>query len=440
MASGSGLPSRSRLALWRVEKLPIADIREQLEAASLPTSGTKRVLAKRLYDHLSSRASEPARETGSERETPHSSNASGEELERRGRSTERRRRRRRSRPVHRRRHSHSLRRSRSRSPLSSSSSHSSSSNSTTSPPSRSSSTGRSSQSRSASPRRRRRRRRPRSHGRSRTRSRTVSHKRRSHDRRRGRRSHSGSYRRGRSLGSLPPVPRSLKRGIHRGEFVELHKLLHANLTSACERGSRHKHSGRNAPGFSRPAAVITDLATWAEAWSTYAAVLVSFYPHLAPRLFLYQHFITLKSRSFQPSAWLRYDTEFRLKLAANNSWHFELVDTELWASCFSADGLSPAIPTPAPMACFTCGSLSHLYAACPQRTRRSNQPRQDTSRQDKPRTDTSTKPAAADQQEPCYIYNDKGRCFRGERCPYLHVCTYCGGQHSRRGCPDPRAR
>ena len=66
------------------------------------------------------------------------------------------------------------------------------------------------------------------------------------------------------------------------------------------------------------------------------------------------------------TAWLRYDSEFCLKLAANRSCRFDLVDTELWASCFAADSLSAADQAPPPMSCYTCGSLSHLYAACPQ--------------------------------------------------------------------------
>ena len=67
----------------------------------------------------------------------------------------------------------------------------------------------------------------------------------------------------------------------------------------------------------------------------YAAVLTAYFPHLAPRLFQYQHFLTLKSRAFQPAAWLHYDTDFRLKLAANGSWRFDAIATELWATCFA---------------------------------------------------------------------------------------------------------
>ena len=122
------------------------------------------------------------------------------------------------------------------------------------------------------------------------------------------RSRRSRHRRGRShpsTGNLPPVPKKLKRRIRRGELVELHLLLHANLTRAS--GTKRGRSRSEAASL-RPIAAITDLAGWAEAWSVYAAVLGSFYPHLAPRLFLYQHFIVLKSRSFQPAAWLRYVT------------------------------------------------------------------------------------------------------------------------------------
>ena len=113
-----------------------------------------------------------------------------------------------------------------------------------------------------------------------------------------------------------------------------------------------------------------------EAWSVYAAVLTAYFPHLAPRLFHYQHFLALKSRAFQPSAWLRYDIDFRLKLAANGSWRFDAVDTELWATCFAADSLAmPHAPAPS---CYVCQSTTHFYAQCPQRrlaaTRPASQP------------------------------------------------------------------
>ena len=41
-------------------------------------------------------------------------------------------------------------------------------------------------------------------------------------------------------------------------------------------------------------------------------------------------------------------------------------------------------------------------------------------------------------QEQCMIFNDKGRCFRGPRCPYTHSCLFCGGPHAKRVCPALR--
>ena len=76
----------------------------------------------------------------------------------------------------------------------------------------------------------------------------------------------------------------------------------------------------------------------------YAAVLCSFYPHLTPRLFLYQHFVTLKSRSFQATAWLCYDTQFRLKLAANNSWDFNATTLQASRQPPGGNSRSPVRP------------------------------------------------------------------------------------------------
>ena len=67
---------------------------------------------------------------------------------------------------------------------------------------------------------------------------------------------------------------------------------------------------------------ISTLQQWLEAWSLYCSALTQYYPHIAPKLFKYQQFIAAKSKKFKPHAWLMYDTEFRLKLAANKSIKF----------------------------------------------------------------------------------------------------------------------
>ena len=83
---------------------------------------------------------------------------------------------------------------------------------------------------------------------------------------------------------------------------------------------------------------------------------------------------------------------------------------------FAADG--PASAQPAVHACFSSGSTSHLYATCPQRRSATNirpAPKQDNLQ---PLTSSVTVNPMGNPQEVCYIYNNKGRCFRGQRCPY----------------------
>ena len=77
---------------------------------------------------------------------------------------------------------------------------------------------------------------------------------------------------------------------------------------------------------------INTLQQWLEAWSLYCSTLVRYFPHVAPKLFKYPQFIAAKSRKFKPHAWLVYDTEFRLKLAANKSLSFHVMDSEIWAT------------------------------------------------------------------------------------------------------------
>ena len=228
------------------------------------------------------------------------------------------------------------------------------------------------------------------------------------------------------MSTLPAVPDKIKGRIRRGEYIDLSVLLQTNITKASERAE---------PENKQRSATIANFESGGEQSQKTNSdqlpslisragrrpgvftqqFLSSFHPHIAPRLFQYQHFLTLKSRSFQTKGWLRYDTVFRLKLAVNNSWHFETVDTELWASCFAADGLTTAQPQA--QACFSCGSTSHLYAACPHR-RLPN-----TLRVASGQRSDNTKPLATagkeqpvvpmgDLQEACFIYNDRGRCLR----------------------------
>ena len=241
-------------ALWRIEKLPLAEIRERLTAADLQSNGTKRTVARRLLDHLRSQEASESEATGSEVSDQQHTNEIPDQSTDGTAATSRCRGRTR----------HGRRSSQAHSPLSSRDvravrqllrrrprgrTPSPSTTSSSSPRSLSSDTA---SSVSTSARRRRRHRSSRSRTRSRSRHGRSSH------RRRGR--HSATRRPRRQTGNLPPIPDKLKGRIKRGEFV--------NLTKASGRKrDRYAADTRDA----RRAAAIADFESWMEAWSVYAA-------------------------------------------------------------------------------------------------------------------------------------------------------------------------
>ena len=222
----------------------------------------------------------------------------------------------------------------------------------------------------------------------------------------------------------------VRHAIERGEFVELSKLLTTHLGS----GSSSKRSSSTRS--------ITGLESWLEAWSIYAAVLSSHKPHLAPDLFQYQDFITMSSCRFQPYAWLQYDAQFRLKMASNPGTCWSSINPELVATWLSADA------TKRTSTCFSCGSPNHMSADCPLRV----PPKNSASRcpvcnisghmaRDCPQLASnkqSKTSSRAKDDKYCHLYNKRGTCFRGSRCPYNHACSECNGGHPSRAYPQAR--
>ena len=142
----------------------------------------------------------------------------------------------------------------------------------------------------------------------------------------------------------------MQRAIEHGEFIDFSDLLAEHLTRAGKSAKTKKATQTRH---------IASLDTWLEAWTLYATVLTNAKPQLAPELFKYQAFITKTSQRFQPYAWLQYDSQFRLKLAADKFMRWSAADPELTATWLSADA------TKAKQPCFSCGSPDHLAPHCP---------------------------------------------------------------------------
>ena len=226
-----------------------------------------------------------------------------------------------------------------------------------------------------------------------------------------------------------PVQHKVRHAIERGEYVELNKLLVVPLGSGKSKKSSCTWS-------------ITSLESWLEAWSTFAAVLSTHNRDLAPDLFQYQAFITRSSLRFQPYAWLQYDIQFRLKLAANPSLRWASTDTELVATWLSADAAKRTA------SCFSCGCPDHLSADCPLRPptksltahcsicKASGHIARDCPQLPSDKRSKSGPEPKDDKY--CRIYNRRGSCFRESKCTYYHACSQCNGGHPR--CAYPQAR
>ena len=239
-----------------------------------------------------------------------------------------------------------------------------------------------------------------------------------------------------------PVPQKFSKSIVRGEFIEFPKLLAGHMAMAGvlrQPKSGHEPEPRG----------ITGLDTWLDAWCIFASVLTAVKPRLAPDLFRYQNYIVLASRRFQPHAWLQYDIQFRLKMASNPDMSWSTADPELTATWLSADAILPKVN------CYLCGSPNHLAPTCPANTvgksaglrcpvcngdghtARSCPMLAPTSQKQQKSLPSSDHKGISDNKI-CRIFNQKGSCFRGSRCPYfhIHVCNKCKGGHPERACPD----
>ena len=311
-ATASLPPLPPSMALYRVAKLPIAEICMRLTAFGLRTDGTKQILAARLHTYLQTLPEPPESPTGTDDGSDHDSAASfdaTEESPRRGRhgrraAREKSRHGRRSRQRHchgrlsqgdakairallrchdrRRPHSSPSRsrsRSRSWSPATTASDRSSEESSRSSPRITASSPSPSrSVSSESSLQRSRRRSRGRTHRTSTCKTRRSRHSRQHHHR---------DDSSGKLTGTLPAILDRMKGRIRRGEFVELDMLLQVNLRASGP--GRTRSDGATGPDSRyQRRATINDFTSWTEAWSVYAAVLTAYFPHLAPRLFHYQ--------------------------------------------------------------------------------------------------------------------------------------------------------
>ena len=182
--------------------------------------------------------------------------------------------------------------------------------------------------------------------------------------------------------------------------------------------------------------VIPDLATWAQCFAIYVAVVGARFPKHIPELMAYQAIICRASLKHIPElmayqaiicraslkyrwpSWVVYDQNFRQEAAGNPAQSWAKVDPSTYAQCFTGQALSSE------NWCQKCQCLDHTTAHCPYRQRK---------RPWNPGTGAGEGHVPArpkHEQQVCIKYNKfNGDCKFGRECRFLHVCSTCREPH-----------
>lgn len=254
--------------------------------------------------------------------------------------------------------------------------------------------------------------------------------------------------------AIPPVPDSIKKKVEKGEYLDFNSLLQDNMYPLPGNDPSYTLSVCPDPDSSSQGVIIsqarqkrpsiTDLPTWLQAWNVYVVLVTYREPHRALDLLLYQRFICDVSTRTPPSAWLLYDKKFRLAAAANPHLLWGQKHTELWLECFttlpqSSNNLNKDGPEAPPRSsshkqarrpCTYCASLYHFPDNCPQNPFRGRGSSfKSSDRSDPTRSDTIRRGRPV-----CHDYNGPTGCRR-KACNFRHQCGSCDGYHTKRDCP-----
>ena len=139
---------------------------------------------------------------------------------------------------------------------------------------------------------------------------------------------------------LPPLPEKLRSRILKREYVDFNELLSDNMYPHPAYASSQSNftlainpqdstSLTFVPSHRRKCR-IDGLSSWLEAWNVFVRTLLSHFPQLAPDLLAYQDQICKFSHKFKASAWLMYDTAFRYMAASNSSLAWSKLNEQLY--------------------------------------------------------------------------------------------------------------
>ena len=128
-----------------------------------------------------------------------------------------------------------------------------------------------------------------------------------------------------------PVPVKLVSQIVAGKYIDLSKLLPANLQLK-EPEPQLMLDGRlvltSQP--KKPRCRIDDIATWSEAFAIFSLILVTHFPHRWKDSMQYQLLILRTHQHFTGQVWLTYDQAFREHAAATRLTNWSCMNVQLF--------------------------------------------------------------------------------------------------------------
>ena len=187
---------------------------------------------------------------------------------------------------------------------------------------------------------------------------------------------------------------------------------------------------------------ITSFSDWMQAWNIYLAVCVDHMPSRASSLVAYQRIITSASVQYPLESWLTYDVQFRMLAASDPSLRWDMRHADLWLQCLTPTSTQQPKRWP----CIHCGATNHYPDHCPFRPHIAKQTPGgpgDTNRgQLNIRTPTTATPTHSNHTSfnshtrYCWDFN-RATCQRLQ-CKFAHRCEKCGASHPARICPTIR--
>ena len=150
---------------------------------------------------------------------------------------------------------------------------------------------------------------------------------------------------------LPPIPTKVVQKIEKGEYVDFTDLLpkkpsteEPTISELAEEGIVVVTQSRHMKGQKKP---IQDIATWVEAFLTFATVRNRKYPAHTNDLLAYGALVVRGARDYKGPVWLSYDFQYRrLAAARGNFGDWGKKDVSLWSDTVCKQEAAPQTQHP----------------------------------------------------------------------------------------------